>query len=269
MQPLIASLPWYDLTATHDKLDAFWRILRTRLAAQLTADTELQNRLPAGLNRQLSTGQQWQHSGLLLSQCCGPDLFTPQARDLIPIARPVFADLDCTPGTYFSYIVSAAKAPAGRRLVVNSPSSRSGCNVLLEWCQHQGWQQQDYQVSGSHEESLRLIASGAADYAAIDAHSWQLLKHTPEAQQVRIIDRSSEAPAPPYVMHRAAPVTPGTLFTALEEAIQQAGLSIDIAGLIATDISLYEGMQLTSQTTSCCNWQPAQPANSPAMLSPA
>jgi ABC-type phosphate/phosphonate transport system substrate-binding protein len=56
-------------------------------------------------------------------------------------------------------------------------------------------------MSGSHETSLRMIAAGCADVAAVDCVLYALLeRHRPqELRGTRILCRSGHMPAPPYV----------------------------------------------------------------------
>ncbi|WP_271271598.1 phosphate/phosphite/phosphonate ABC transporter substrate-binding protein [Aliamphritea hakodatensis] len=247
---LIASLPWYDLSTSHPQLDDFWRTARACLASHLQEGSDL---LPRQLDRTTPLESQWQSPDLLISQCCGPDLFTPHAGELIPVARPVFSDLDCQPGNYFSHIVTAASPRSGKRLVVNSPSSRSGCNALLEWFAAQGWQADQYLISGSHEASLQLIRDGLADYAAIDAHSWNLLSQADTDNGIVIIDRSSEAPAPPYVTHRHGKVSAEQLCAALSQAAARHGGSLGITGILPTGIDEYRSMRIPAATGWRCS----------------
>ncbi len=239
---LIASLPWYDLRASHQQLDVFWRAVHACLSDQLSDKRTEQ--LPLLLDRTTPLETQWQSAQLLVSQCCGPDLFTPRASELMPVARPVFSDLDCQPGHYFSHIVTAAETRPRKRLVVNSPSSRSGCNALLEWFATQGWQADQYLISGSHEASLQLIRDDKADYAAIDAHSWNLLSQADTDNGIVIIDRSSEAPAPPYVTHRHGRISAGQICTALQQAVNLHGAALGIADILPTDTEVYRSMRI-------------------------
>ncbi|GAA3704568.1 PhnD/SsuA/transferrin family substrate-binding protein [Oceanisphaera sediminis] len=239
---LIASLPWYDLPALRPRLDAFWSVLSHELNNERQPVHTDPVPLPGRLNRHTPLIEQWSHPGLLLSQCCGPDLFTPQARELVPIARPVFGDLDCTPGQYFSYIVSASHKPFRRhdlhrpsRFVINSASSRSGCAALFEWTTANGIDCDQVMISGSHASSLEYLRNGRADVAAIDAHSWPLL----DSRGITIIDNSTEAPTPPFVMHRRSPVTPELMQAALSSAIQQAGNGINIEAVLGASRQTY------------------------------
>ncbi len=237
---LIASLPWYDLPVRQPQLDAFWSVLRNelhRLSAPLLPD---RLPLPETLNRHTPLVEQWAHPALLLSQCCGPDLFTPQAQELVPIARPVFADLDGTPGQYFSHIVTARGREHGGsgRFVINSASSRSGGAALFEWAAASGIDCDQVLISGAHARSLDYLRHGWADLAAIDAHSWPLL----DTRGITIIGRSTEAPTPPFVMHRHCPVSPATMLDALEYAVNRAGPSININRVLTTGIECYQAI---------------------------
>ncbi|GAA3529782.1 hypothetical protein [Zobellella aerophila] len=228
---LVASLPWYDLPVMQQRLDDFWSVLKAELLKRGTGP------LPDELERRLPLAEQWAQPGLVISQCCGPDLFTLPAQLLRPVARPIFSDLDCTPGHYFSHIVIAEGRGqnASGRFVVNSTSSRSGCAALFEWAAAHGRACDEVLVSGSHAASLDCLREGHAGLAAIDAHSWPLL----DTEGIVILGRSTEAPAPPFVMHRDCPVSPGTLLEALGHALERAGKRVNIQGILATDSHVY------------------------------
>lgn len=230
---LIATLPWYDLPATSNNMDTLWLAIRRELCGlnELFRDS-----LPDALERDSDLVEIWQRPELILSQCCGPDLFTPQAAALEPIARPVFNRLYCTPGDYFSHIVSAAsKLPEHPRLVINSLTSRSGCFALIEWLESQGIKPASIEVSGSHQESINWLLNGKADLAAIDAQSWLFLT----TQQLIIIGQSRPAPAPPFVMHRDSPLSEHSVYNALERAVIVYGEQLSLGGLMHADRELY------------------------------
>jgi hypothetical protein len=172
----------------------------------------------------------WQSPLLMLSQCCGPDLFTREGDSLEVIARPAFAELDCQPGSYFSYIVGRTEhLPPTPRIAVNALSSRSGYFALVEWLCQRGISISTVQVSGSHKNSILLLENGHADIAAIDAHTliqsdWQL--------QLPVIGQSGEAPSPPFVFHRDCGIDSELMVSALEHAIRLQGTAIGINGLL-------------------------------------
>ncbi|OED37539.1 hypothetical protein AB833_23160 [Chromatiales bacterium (ex Bugula neritina AB1)] len=224
----LVCLPWYDLPNSSSKLDLFWQTLRISLRAAGF------HNLPAELSRDHPYEVQWQQEHLLLSQCCGPDLFKPVAKNLLPIGRPAFCDLSCKPGFYYSYIVSRCNGlPKLIHPVVNSISSRSGCGALLEWLEESEIQSDAFQVSGSHQNSVDLLQAGSASLAAIDAHSWPILSNT---KGLNIVAQTKTAPTPAFVTHKARVGSGNSeslqenLFSALEEAIRQNGekmLNID------------------------------------------
>ena len=227
----IASLPWYDLPSTHTSIDQFWQTL-----ARAMRDCKLEQ-VPAQLDRSTPLAQQWANPNLLISQCCGPDLFTPAAAQLQVIARPVFDDLDCDAGYYFSHIIAAPDYSGGpARLAVNSLSSRSGHGALLEWCEQQSISMQSLSISGSHQGSLAALREGRADFAAIDAHSWNLLQE----KDLCIVGRSAQALAPPYVTHVGNTARREQLQQALAQAISDAGHLLALKAIALTDKQAYQ-----------------------------
>lgn len=227
----IASLPWYDSSAKREALDQFWCT-----AAQSLEDAGVEG-VHCELTRDQPLATLWQLENLVLSQCCGPDLFTPDGVDLCVVARPVFAELDCQPGCYYSFIVSGRGYSSGpARIVVNSLSSRSGYSALIQWMDLQGIEVSAVHVSGSHSNSIAVLEEGLADLAAIDAHTVNQLD---SELSLPIIGKSTEALSPPYVYNRTAALGGDLLFNALACAVVDNGESIGIADIIRSDNDCY------------------------------
>lgn len=244
LNTLIASLPWYDLPGSARGLDAFWNRLREQLCLQ---HPDLQQRLPNQLDRETGLERQWNSAGLILSQCCGPDLFRPDTPELEVIARPVFSALDCEAGYYFSHIISRTdKLSDELRVVANGPTSRSGFIALQEWLQQQGIEPARLLFSGSHQQSLLWIKEGRADLAAIDAHSWHWLKD----DTLAILDRTETAPTPPYVMHHQSPVSAESMRKTLGAVLLQNTNEIGISGLLPSDKALYQACAIRPLETA-------------------
>lgn len=243
---MIASLPMYDLPELRAATDAWWTALAARLRAAGIDE------VPVALRRDPERhGDEWDHPGLLLSQCCGADLVAAGPARLTPLATPVYTAPGCSGPAYRSLIVVRRDDPArrlrdlrGRRAVVNTPGSHSGCNALRYRVAPLAGAGQRFfgtvTVSGGHAESLRLVAAGEADVAAIDCVTFALLgdvrpdavagvrvlAHTPRAPGLPLVARADLAPARRDALHaglRAAFADPR--LTSLRRRLRLAGLA--------------------------------------------
>lgn len=181
---MTASFPWYDLPSVRWANDALWEATG----------------LPGNLDRSCPAPDQWRSPELLISQACGLDLFLSDA-PIEPVLAPIF-DLDCEPGHYYSYLIGAANPSVA---AVNSLTSRSGLSALLGVTQPES-----LLVTGSHRASIEAIRRGSADCACIDAVIWHILERdAPDhVAGISIIDRTSAAPAPPFVIRESGPRYP-------------------------------------------------------------
>ncbi len=235
---LIASLPWYDSAINTLSLDRFWKAVADELRRSGVSG------VPLSLTRTQSINSLWQSPDLMLSQCCGPDLLTAKGNQLSVIATPVFGELDCEPGYYYSTIVGRLKLQGSAvRIAVNSLTSRSGFTALTDWLQTHDIEISATTISGSHVESLRLLEQGAADIAAIDAHTVNQLGLS---LSLPILGRSAPALAPPYVHHPQLPFEADLLFGALHSAIESHGSDIGIIDIIRSDRAHYKRAFSTS-----------------------
>ena len=227
----IASLPWYDSDAKREALDQFWRV-----AAQSLEDAGVEG-VQSELTRNQPLAALWQSPDLILSQCCGPDLFTPDGADLCVLARPVFAELDCEPGCYYSHIVARTEFSSTQaRIAVNSLSSRSGYSALMEWMNLHAIEASTVHVSGSHSKSLAMLEDGLADLAAIDAHT---VNQQGIKLSLPVIGISSEALAPPYDYNRNSTLNRDVLLQALADAVKIKGETIGISDILRSDNDCY------------------------------
>ena len=210
----IAALPMYDWPAIAPATDAFWAAVRERLGQVGVA-------APAALMRPEDPARAWRDPDLLLAQTCGMPFVSGLCGAARIVARPDYGLPDAAGGLYRSVIVAAAEAgegegegegPAalrsrrGGRVAVNEWASFSGHVALRA---HLATLRQDEDgpffaaavLSGSHRESARMVARGAADLAALDAVAWALLRaHEPEtAAALRVVARTEPAPALPFI----------------------------------------------------------------------
>ena len=217
-----ASLPWYDFPATAGALDAVWRVVVMALKA---AGIDY---APDSLDRVTPHRSQLQDPGLVLSQCCGPELFLKHTLQVVPIAAPVFSAYDVAPGYYFSHIVAGEGATLEKpRVAVNDLASYSGHMAVKHWL---AANVADYSihVTGSHAQSVRDIQAGDADVAAIDALSWLYL----DTDGVSILADSRPVLAPPFVTSCHNGIPNEVLAQALSVAFAQSGQPVGIADVL-------------------------------------
>lgn len=134
--------------------------------------------------------------------------------DLALIAAPVMAGtryLDRP--IYFSDVVVRADSPfqtfndlRGAGWAYNEPMSHSGYVVVRHFlAQHRiyGGFFGSVAESGSHQNSIELILSGAVDASAIDSTVLEaILRRRPGIKaQLRVIETLGPSPAPPWVAH--------------------------------------------------------------------
>lgn len=200
---LLACLPMYDWPEVQGAWDGFWHGVRRELRQQGIA-------APEALDRTLDERASWTSPDLLLGQTCG----LPYVRRLTGRAHVLgslaFALEDCPPGDYRSRIVVRNDSPVrewgdlrGARLAVNSRDSQSGYNALIGLVRdrHGGGAFFSEEVeTGSHRASIRAVAAGTADLAAIDAVTWCLaLDHERASNGLRVLTSTAVVPGLPLI----------------------------------------------------------------------
>lgn len=138
----------------------------------------------------------------------------------------VFADIhtgyENTPGKYYSYTIVHKDSKArswedlrGKRYVFNDVNSNSGYNMPRYKLLQLGEKRWDrffskVLVSGSHEESIRMVARGVVDASSVDSLvlDYDRFIGDPDALNVRVIEQlfPGGAGAPPVVVSNKLPV---------------------------------------------------------------
>lgn len=222
---MFASLPMYDPEPLREATDALWDAIAAGLRLR-GIDA------PARLSRPAHLPEDWLRPDLLLSQTCGLP-FARRLRGRVALVAGVAYDIpDCAPGNYRSRIVVRASDPVrsladlrGRVLAVNSEDSQSGAGSVRAVLRGMGGLQPFFGclvLTGAHLDSIRAVARGEADVAAIDSVTFALaLRHLPEARELRVLASTPETPGLPLITRRDGPVA--ALFAAVEEAIGTVG----------------------------------------------
>lgn len=209
-----ASLPMYDWPETRDQVDQFYAQLRAYVPS-----------LPGSLCRPDSEDALqalWRDPRLVLSQTCWGPLSAGLSRYVNVLAQPLYDDVPGGVGVrYRSAIVmregvrcpvpdhDGARLPhglSGLRAAVNGPDSLSGCIALVQDSGVHGLLATAL-VTGSHRASIRAVADGAADFAAIDCRSWALAtEHEPAARALVVTGWTCLRAGLPYITARATPL---------------------------------------------------------------
>ncbi|WP_407316793.1 phosphate/phosphite/phosphonate ABC transporter substrate-binding protein [Pseudomonas sp. nanlin1] len=199
----------------------------------------------------------WRHPRLLLAQTCGYPLVTRLHGAVRLVGRPCFQLPDAESGQHCSLLLVKADDPRqslaalhGCRGVINAYDSNTGMNLLRHSVapyRRDGWFFRRMAVSGSHRASLRQIAQGEADLAAVDSVTFAYLKHHDPAQVagVRVIARSVQSPTLPYITRVDGP-DPGELRDALNQALAALPAVAEvlaITAVLATELDDYQALR--------------------------
>lgn len=199
---MLATMPMYDWPEVWAENDNQWAKMRDALRAEgLDA--------PEKLNREIGYTDSWTRPDLVLGQACGLP-FVKELLGKVSLIGAVKMDLEgCAPGQYNSHIIVHQNSDltmddlAGRKYAYNTACSQSGLACLVKM----GLTGGDALESGGHRASIKMIAEGHADFAAIDAQSWKLARDfEPSAGGVRIIGQTKPTPAPVWIAAKGADV---------------------------------------------------------------
>lgn len=211
---MIASLPMYDRAETREAHDRLYAAFRDHLGYG-----------PNALNREIAYDASWNRRDLLLGQICNLPYRVQFRSRLTPIACGDHQLPDTPAGFYYSvFIVREEDADRGLapaalgRFAYSDAMSHSGWGAPFARLAEQGLQFRDTLRTGSHEASVRAVASGRADLAAIDAVTWRMMcQWDPDVAALRVIGRTGLSPAMTFVTTAAH--DPDVLRPALEAAI--------------------------------------------------
>lgn len=211
---MIASLPMYDRPETRAANDRFWALIRENIHGPT----------PPRLTRKGDLWDHWLAPDLTLSQTCGLPYRARLHGKVTLVGTPVL-DLDCAPGHYFSVCLvrqrdtrKTFESFAKSRIAVNEPLSQSGWAAPQNHARDLGFAFGDVLLTGAHRASARAVAEGAADIAAVDAVTWELIRRFDYfAAELRVLTRTPPTPTLPFIAVIGADA--GALRAALHAAI--------------------------------------------------
>lgn len=214
--PYLASLPMYDWPEAKADNDRLWQSIRGILLNEIDG---LPNELEQTAGQLLEA--HWQNSNLLFSQSCWGPLKAGGLDYLEPLAQPCYSKYQGGNGPMYRSAIIARDGRTvdvpthqgsssfdglleNRKFGYNHPTSLSGIVSLSDDLQTDLKHLQDYGViTGSHRHSIKMVAEGIIDVAAIDCRSWAIAKdYEPSCESCRVIGWTSERIGLPYVTNR-------------------------------------------------------------------
>ena len=219
MPASIAAYTMYGFEWLRADIRTFWAGAASRLRDAGMPD------VPSRLTWKMPEEEQWHAPNLLLGQTCGYPLMKGVTGEVRLVATPVYNAPYCDGANYCSLIVVRKNSSVtslsqlkGRVAATNKTISHSGYNafrrLVADYVNQTRLQAgrpadqaggarffADVVLCGSHWGSLRAVASGKADVAAIDAVSFHLLSQgKPElTDAVRILTTTLPAPGLPLI----------------------------------------------------------------------
>ncbi len=211
---MIAMLGMYDMPALRSANDRFWSLIRENLGFG-----------PSHLTRDEDVWDVWQSPDLLFAQTCGMPYRTRLHGGVKLVGTPDYGLDGCPPGYYRSIFVARRDDPRGLDQLVsgtfafNEPLSQSGWAAPMVHLTHNSRLPAKVLQTGGHAVSAQYVAEGRADFACLDAVTWELLKeHTDIGAALRDVAATSATPALPYIT--AATQDPQAIAQAVRAAIR-------------------------------------------------
>ncbi len=216
---MIASLPMYDWPHTHAAHEALWTLIRDGLRDRSIA-------APDSLNRDLHHMVGWAHPDLVLGQICNLPYRAQFQGKVTRIGAADYGLPGAQPGYYYAVFVVRADDPAQRpedcaahRFAYNERLSNSGYGAAQLWAAARGFQFDPVLHTHAHRASVEAVASGAADLATIDAHTWGMMRASGDAAPagLRVIGHTDASPGMTFITR--AGQDPAPYASALRDAI--------------------------------------------------
>lgn len=224
---LICAYPMYQMPELEPMVSAWWQGLRQHLVEQGLNHGDL----PILLVDPNDYYAHWRNPDLLLSQTCGYPL-THDLQNQVQYVATQSYQTAYTKGPNYCSLVLVHKTNTanhmsqlkGAILAVNSVDSQSGYHALRRFIAPLSGNKRFFSEvvhSGSHRQSMALVASGEADVCAVDCVTYGLLQiHAPATvANLRVLTHTQSTPGLPYITSLAtSPATLGKLRNGLAAA---------------------------------------------------
>lgn len=244
------SLPMYDWPELQAFNDVFYESLKESLMGHGFD-------VPEKLNRAGDLQTEWLSDALLLSQTCGLPLVTDLEGKVALVGTPAY-NIPSKAGQYHSVFVVRKDAPfntledlKGKRFVVSGYGSQSGFAAPMHALMSRDVVPDDLgnmPTSGGHRQSVKAVASGTADFAGIDAISWEMAKRYEKAsEKLRVIEKTEPTFGLPCITSLQYADRQADLFNAVTKAIDfldsKTKKSLLLTGFVKTTLSDYQAIK--------------------------
>nr|WP_152563306.1 PhnD/SsuA/transferrin family substrate-binding protein [Ruegeria halocynthiae] len=188
-------LGMYDMPALQPANDRYWSLIRSHLGFG-----------PEKLTRDADVWDVWQNPKLVFAQTCGMPYRTHLHGKVQLVGTPDYGLHGCPPGYYRSVFVARKDDLRGLDQLVsgtfayNENLSQSGWAAPMVHLTQGGCPPDTFLETGGHALSAQAVAEHRADFAALDALTWEMLKeHTDLGAALREVGLTEPTPALPYI----------------------------------------------------------------------
>ena len=196
---MIASLPMYQRPENKAAHNRYWQIIAANLNRNgIDAPTHLS---------ECDDNNHWLRTDLVLSQTCGMPYRLSLHSKVQLVGTPDFGTPSCPAGYYNSVFIINTQDTRTKlsgfktaQIAVNEMTSQSGFAAPQNAAKKTGFQFNNITLSGGHATSAKMVATGQADIAAIDAETWRnIQKYDDFATELRVLCSTEPTPALPYI----------------------------------------------------------------------
>ena len=200
----IAFLPMYAVRGAREHADTLWNCLRDSLRRSGFEAPEQVSAFTPRLDG-------WQHPDLILGQTCGLPYISGLCDRVELVGTPDYGVEGCEPGFYHSALVTSAADRRqhlseflGSTFAINGKDSQSGYGAMMRAAAPFARAGRFFGRAihtGSHDASMRLVAEGIADIAAIDSVTWRISRaFDPQVQGLKSIGTTEPTPGLPFIV---------------------------------------------------------------------
>jgi ABC-type phosphate/phosphonate transport system substrate-binding protein len=199
----VAFLPMYAVRGAREHGDTLWRCFRDSLRGCGIEAPEQVSTITPRIDG-------WLHPDLILGQTCGLPYITRLCDRVELIGTPDYGVEDCAPGFYHSTLVISAADKRrqlseffGATFALNGRDSQSGYGAMMRAAAPFAREGRFFGRaihSRSHDASMRLVARGHADIAAIDSVTWRISRQFDSVTEgLRSIGMTEPTPGLPFI----------------------------------------------------------------------